>query len=169
MITEVALAVGASVLVFIVAQFYRTYWNIPPVPTRENTIRDMVELADIRPGERVADLGAGDGRLVAAFAKAGAEAHGYESNLFLVLYARRKIRNMGLQQSAHIHWMNFWKVDTAAFDAITIYGMPYVMAPLERKLQAELRPGARVLSNYFEFPTWPIARTQHDAPLYRQS
>ena len=39
-------------------------------------IESMLALAEIKPGEKMADLGSGDGRIVIAFAKAGAEAHG---------------------------------------------------------------------------------------------
>lgn len=169
MFTAIVLGIGMAALVFVVTQFYRTYWNIPPVPTRESAVADMVALATLQPGERVADLGSGDGRIVVAFARAGAEAHGYESNLFLVLIARRKIRKTRLGNIAHVHWANFWKVDLSPFNVVTIYGMPYLMKPLERKLQAELHPGARVLSNYFEFPNWTALRTQRDIHLYAVS
>jgi ribosomal protein L11 methylase PrmA len=56
----------------------------------------MARLAEVRPGEKAADLGSGDGRVVCALARGGAEAHGYEINPVLVLISRRNIRREGL-------------------------------------------------------------------------
>ena len=64
----------------------------------------MARIAEVRPGEKAADLGSGDGRVVCALARAGAEAHGYEINPVLVLISRRNIRREGLAGRAFIHW-----------------------------------------------------------------
>jgi Xaa-Pro aminopeptidase len=60
----------------------------PFVLTGSRTVKTMTALANIQPGEKAADLGSGDGRILIAIARAGAEAHGYEINPFLVLWSR---------------------------------------------------------------------------------
>lgn len=121
--------------------------------TKISTMKKMIEFADVKNGERVVDLGSGDGRLLIAFAERGVEAHGYEINPFLVLYSRRKIRKRGLQTRALVHWKNFWKVDLSKFNVVTIFQVGYVMEKLERKLRRELHAGSRIVSNNWWFPT----------------
>jgi hypothetical protein len=120
-------------------------------------------------GEKAVDVGSGDGRLLIALAEAGAEAHGFEHNILLVWRSRRAIRKAGLSGKAFVHWSNFWKEDFSSFTAVTIYGIPYIMRRLERKLRAELRSGARVVSYSFTFPNWQLAQSDNRVYLYRQS
>ena len=163
---------GATVfigLLYVLFQLSRMYWDLPFVETRDNTVGDMVSLLDIRKGERAADLGAGDGRLVIALAKAGAVVEGYETNIFLVWRARRKIREAGYADRAHIHWKSLWGTDLSSFTVITVFGIEPIMERLEKKLRQELPPGARVASNYFPFPEWPKTAEQNDALLYCQN
>lgn len=142
------------------------FWGAIYVPTQKAKVEKMVELADIKPGEKAADLGAGDGRLVIALAKAGAQAHGYEINPWLVRLARKNIHRERLEGKAFIHWKNFWQEDFSNFDVVTIYGMRHLMRRLEKKLKKELKPKARVVSNSFQFPSWPKSKKEDDICLY---
>jgi cyclopropane fatty-acyl-phospholipid synthase-like methyltransferase len=124
------------------------------VPTSaERTVR-MLRLAALTPGERLVDIGSGDGRLVIEAARQGASAYGYELNPALVWWSRRKIRAAHMEGKAEISWKDFWHQDFSRFDVVTVYGIPHIMGLLEKKLLRELRPGARVVSNSFAFPTW---------------
>ena len=114
----------------------------------------------------MADLGAGDGKIVIAFARSGAEAHGYEINPILVLFGRWKIRRAGLRGRAFMHWQSFWGVDLSGFNVITVFGIGHIMNRLERKLQIELLSGARVASNVFPFPNWPPTDSLDGVLLY---
>ena len=67
---------------------------------REKPLRQMVKIANVKKGDTSVDLGSGDGRIVIAFAQKGIKATGYEINPFLVLYSRRKIRKLKLQNKA---------------------------------------------------------------------
>jgi precorrin-6B methylase 2 len=124
----------------------------------------MADLADISAGERAVDLGSGDGRVVIALARKGADAHGYEINPALVLLSLRNIRRAGLSGRAHIHWGSFWRADLSGFHAVTVFQGSFVMRRLERKVLRELPDGARVVSDYWRFPTLPaesVAGTLH--------
>ncbi len=129
-------------------------------------IEKMMVFANIKTGEKTADIGSGDGRLVIAMAKRGAEAHGYEINPLLVWLSRRNIKKAGLNGQAFIHWKNLWRVDFSEFSVVTVYGISYMMKKLETKLKKELKPGARVVSKYFTFPSWPYSKKEDNIYLY---
>ncbi|TSC55287.1 MAG: hypothetical protein Greene041679_662 [Parcubacteria group bacterium Greene0416_79] len=124
------------------------------VPTPRRVVPRVILMLNLRKGEKATDLGSSDGRLVIALAQAGGIAHGFEHNPLLVWRSRQSIKKEGLTETAFVHWRNFWKADLSSFDAVVVYGIPYIMRRLEKKLRAELRPGARVVSCSFPFPTW---------------
>ncbi|MBI4138187.1 MAG: class I SAM-dependent methyltransferase [Candidatus Wildermuthbacteria bacterium] len=135
--------------------------------TRKDNLQELMVLAQTRSGEKAADLGSGDGRIVIALAKAGAMAHGYEINPLLVWWSRRKIRKAGLQNTAWIYWRNFWSIDFSPFDVVIVFGVSTIMKQLEEKLKKELKPGARVVSNSFAFPFWKPEKTVGRVFFYR--
>ena len=90
----------------------------------------------------------------AIHALAGALASGFENNPLLVWWARYKIRKAGLSDQANIFWKSYWQTDLSSYDVVVVFGITHIMARLESKLQAELRPGSLVISNIFRFPNW---------------
>ncbi len=103
-VTLIPFAVVLVIVILLVVQSVALRKGAPFVPTDEATVSRMVELSNARSGERAADVGSGDGRIVIGLAKAGAEAHGFEINPFLVLWSRRQVRRAGLSDRATIHW-----------------------------------------------------------------
>lgn len=149
-------------VVYVVGLCIGPLFGAPFVPTRTNVLDDMVRLSNARPGFRIADLGSGDGRLVAAYAQRGAVAVGYEVNPVLIWLSRLLNVRRRPAGSAKYILGNFMNRDLSDYDAITVYLMPPMMVALEKKLLAELKPGARVISNSFPFPNWkPIAQEGH--------
>lgn len=140
----------------------------PWVPTRNEIIQKMVLLADIKPGEKTVDLGSGDGRIVIAFAKAGAEAHGFEINPLLVWFSQYKIKKAGLKNKAFIHLKDFWGKDFSSFKIVTLFGISYIMPRLEKKLQKELLSGSKIVSYAFEFPKWQPSTKENGIYLYKK-
>lgn len=136
------------------------------VPTKRKYIPRIMALLGPRPGEKVVDLGSGDGRLLIALAEAGAEAHGFEHNPLLAMRSRQLFRKRGCGNKAVVHCENFWNADLSSFDGVVIYGIPYIMGRLEKKLRAELRPGARVVSHAFQFPNWELSLKEKGVYLY---
>ena len=135
--------------------------------TEEEKVNKMILISDIKPGEKAVDIGSGDGGLVIAMAKAGAEAHGYEINPFLVWSSKNNIKNAGLDGKAFIHWKNLWKVDFSEFDVAVLFGIPHMMKKLETKLKKEMKPGSRVISNSFIFPNWQHSKKEDSVYLYK--
>lgn len=138
------------------------------VPTKRTHVSRIMGILNLKPGEKVVDLGSGDGRLLIALAEAGAEAHGYEHNPLLVARSKFALKKRGLEGKAFVHMENFWNADLSSFDGVVIYGISYIMPKLEKKLRAELRPGARVVSNAFKFPSWEPAAKDRGVYLYIQ-
>jgi cyclopropane fatty-acyl-phospholipid synthase-like methyltransferase len=124
------------------------------VPTPDEKVARMLRLAQFRRGERLVDIGSGDGRLVIEAARQGAKAYGFELNPALVWWSRRKIRAAHMEREAQISWKDFWYQDFSSFDVVTVYGISHIMGSLEKKLLHELHPGSRVISNTFPFPSW---------------
>jgi hypothetical protein len=135
----------------------------PYLPTYKKTVELMVKAAEPKPGMKAVDLGAGDGRIVIAMALAGAEAHGYEINPIIAMWGKYRIWRAGLGGKAFMHLGNFWGKDLSGYDAVTVFGIPHIMDKLEVKLKKELKPGAKVISNIFQFPTW---QGHDESPLH---
>lgn len=114
---------------------------LPYVETSDEKVEKMVAFADPAPGMRSVDLGAGDGRVVIAMAKAGAIACGFENVEKYVRRAKTNIINAGLMNKAFVTNSDFWKEDLSDFDIVTIYAMAAIMEDLEKKLTKELRRG----------------------------
>jgi len=137
--------------------------------TSTDAVDTMLRLSGAKPGEKIIDLGSGDGRILIAFAKAGCEAHGYEINPLLVWLSRRAIRRAGLKGKAFVHWKSFWSADLRDFDTVVVYCMPQFLEELGEKLLSELKPGARILSNSYSFPNWNIEKKENHVRLYVKS
>jgi 16S rRNA A1518/A1519 N6-dimethyltransferase RsmA/KsgA/DIM1 with predicted DNA glycosylase/AP lyase activity len=139
--------------------------KVPFVPSSWYHIETMIELARIKPGELAVDLGSGDGRILLHLAKAGAVTHGFEIDVVLNEKARTKLLENNLH--AKIFERDFWNEDLSPYAIVTIYGMDSVMERLEKKLQKELKLGARVLSNIFEFPNLVPHEVKNNVRLYK--
>jgi cyclopropane fatty-acyl-phospholipid synthase-like methyltransferase len=164
----------ALFLLVLAAAIYLVFYVFFPLgrgaiydPSSQEKVRLMVDMAGIVPGEKAADLGSGDGRVVIALAREGAEAHGYEVNPALVLISRRKIREAGLAGKAFIHWGNFWRRDLSPYDLITVFQVGFVMGRLEAKVKRELHTRARIVSHHWRFPSLGAERVRSDVYLYR--
>jgi SAM-dependent methyltransferase len=164
-IISIAIVLAGFSLVFLV--FFPLGRGAVFVPSSPEKTLLLAELSGAAPGEKAADLGAGDGRIVIALARNGAEAHGFEINPVLVLLARRNIRRAGMQSRAFIHWKSFWRADLSRFDILTLFQASFVMRRLEAKVRKELSPGARVVSDYWGFPTLAAERMCGTIYCYR--
>ncbi len=128
-------------------------------------LQTMLKLTNVEKTNKAVDLGSGDGRIVIALAKHGAEAHGYELNPVVYLFSKFNVYKSGLS-NAHIHWGDYWTKNLSEYNLVTLYGTTHIMGNLEKKLRKELRPGARIISNHFQFPHWKPKKIKDDVYLY---
>jgi hypothetical protein len=133
----------------------------PYVATPWSIVDAMLTLADVGPGDFVIDLGSGDGRLViTAVTKYGARGgYGVDIDPALVRLANANAAQAGVADRVRFEERDLFTADVHEATVVTVYLLPKVMARVERKLQAELAPGARVVVNDYPFPTWQPERT----------
>ncbi len=115
------------------------------------------------------DLGAGDGRILVAAAKMGAHAEGWEINPYLWLLSMWNIRRAGVSALAKAHLGTYWAETFRDADVVTLFLISLQMGRMEKKLLAELKPGARVVSYAFKFPNWQSEAKDEGVHLYRVS
>lgn len=127
----------------------------PYYPTPEIVVDKMLELGGLKPGEKVYDLGSGDGRIVIrAAGKYKANAYGVEFDESLVRQSSEKIRNLGLSATAHIILGDLLLQDYSSADLLTVYLLPVGNGKVTPILDKQLRKGARIVAHDFEFTAW---------------
>jgi len=115
----------------------------------------MLELADLKPGEKLYDLGSGDGRiLITAVVRFKAKAVGVEISDDLVNSTNTRIRRLGLDNDAQVIHGNFLDVDLSSADVVTLYLATDANEMLRPNLEKYLRKGARVVSHEYAMPGW---------------
>ena len=130
---------------------YGAVRGAPWVPTRGIDVKRFIKLADIKPGQKVYDLGCGDGRLVVAAAKRGAQAVGYEIALLPYLAAKVRCLFSGQNKHCQILWKDFWLADLSSADVVYVFLTEKIYGKLRTKLEQELQSGTKVIVY-----AWPI-------------
>jgi hypothetical protein len=136
------------------------------IRSKDRDLQIMFKLSGLKPGQVAADLGSGDGKILAYLAQHNIEVHGFENSPSLVWQSRQKINKLGLQNLATVHWQDFWYADLSKYDVIMMYTSKFTMDQLEAKIRSQLKPGAKVVSNTFKFPHWPAAKVEGGVYLY---
>jgi SAM-dependent methyltransferase len=141
----------------------------PYVPTSRKIQSAMMTFAKVKPGEKVYDVGSGDGRLVFAAAEAGADAVGYEYSLPTYLYSivRWIVRNP--KKRGKIYFADFWKKDYRDADVVLCFLTIKTMQKFFDVIWPQLKPGCRVVSHAFKMKQVPIAESGGEAVLYIKS
>ena len=147
-------------MVVMISFGYGALSGAPWVPSWGFDVQRAIRLATIKHGDTFVDLGCGDGRLVAAAAREGAHAIGYE--VALVPYAIAKLRQWFFRGagSMDIRLASFWNASLRDVDIVYIFLMKQHYPRLMEKLKTELKPGARVVTYVWPLPGWTIAKKE---------
>jgi cyclopropane fatty-acyl-phospholipid synthase-like methyltransferase len=139
--------------------------EVPFVPTAEPAVRAMLDLAGVRAGDVVYDLGSGDGRIVIAAARHyGAHAVGIDINPELNRIARENAKRAGVEHLVRFEEKDMYQVNLRPASVVTLFLLKSVNLKLRPKLLRELRPGARVVSHSFDMGEWkPAKKVTHRA------
>lgn len=121
------------------------------VPTPDEVVQKMLDMAEVKPGERVVDLGSGDGKIAIAAAQRGARARGIEYNPDLVALSRRNAQKAGVK--VDFEQGDIFKSDFRNADVVTLYLLPSLNEKL-RPILLDMKPGTRVTSHQFRMGDW---------------
>jgi predicted O-methyltransferase YrrM len=134
----------------------------PYYPTPEPVVERMLKFAGLKPGEKMFDLGSGDGRIVIIAAqKFGADATGVEIDAELARESVEKIRSLGLEKKAHIIRGDILRQDYSSADVLAVYLLPRSNERLRPMLEKQLRNGTRIVAHDFVFRGWTPEREEY--------
>jgi precorrin-6B methylase 2 len=142
------------------------------VATDDQVVTDMLKLAGVTKDDVVYDLGCGDGKIVIAAARQfGARGVGIDIDPQRVKEARAAVQAAGVGDRVTILQGNIFDPAVKIGDAtvVTLYLLQSLNEKLRPRLQAELKPGTRIVSNAFHMgASWPAERTQtsRDTTIY---
>jgi SAM-dependent methyltransferase len=127
----------------------------PRTPSPEQAVDRMLEIAHLKPGETVYDLGCGDGRILIAAAKRyKVKGVGIEISNRLSEVAAENVKKAGLQQQIKIVRGNFMQTDLSDANVVTLYLATTANDMLRPNLERYLRPNTRVVSYDYPIPGW---------------
>lgn len=137
-------------------------FGAPYLPVLQSEIDDILDLAELEPGQLILDLGCGDGRLLKAAAKRGIRGLGYEINPWL--YAVSKINCAPYRKTVKIRFGDYWRCKLPKADAIYVFLIGHYMTRLDRKLANEIDRPTKLVSYVFTVPgRQPIKRNRNTA------
>ena len=137
----------------------------PYYPTPETIVDKMLQLGGLKAGEKMFDLGSGDGRIVIVAAqKFHAEAVGIELDKDLCKQSAAKILKLGLDKNAHIVNGDLLKQNYSSADLVTVYLLPdAVNNKVQPLLDKQLKKGARIVAKDFDFRNWTPEKVENIA------
>lgn len=123
------------------------------VPTCQQLVDKMLDMAKVTAQDYVIDLGSGDGRTVITAAKRGARGLGIEYNSDLVELSKRNAAKEGVADKAQFIEADLFKSDFSQATVITMFLLTEINLRLRTRI-LNLKPGTRIVSNTFTMGTW---------------
>lgn len=136
--------------------------DVPYVPTPQPVVQKMLDLAKVKQGDVVYDLGCGDGRIViAAVKERGARGVGIDLNPQRIAEAKINAKEAKVDDRVKFMVGDLFKSDFSEASVVTLYLLPSVNAKLRPQLWRQLKVGTRVVSHAFDMgPEWPPEKTE---------
>ena len=139
-----------------------TYGEVPFVPTPPEVIDRMLEMARVKSGDVIYDLGSGDGRILIQAAKRyGVRGVGIEIDGDLVRQARDNARRDKVDHLVEFREQDALTVDISQATVVTLYMLPEFNAKLRPVFDRQLKPGSRVVSHDFPIEGWVPDRIEY--------
>jgi SAM-dependent methyltransferase len=135
--------------------------DVPYVPTPENVVDKMLELAKPTRNDVVYDLGSGDGRIVITAARRyGSRGVGYDIDPQRIKEANENARASGVTDRVRFVQQDLFQADLSEATIVTLYLLPEINLKLRPKLLKELKPGTRIVSHNYGLGDWDPIRTE---------
>lgn len=130
--------------------------EVPYITTPEPVVKRMLDMAKVKKGDMLYDLGCGDGRIVIEAAQRGAKGVGIELNPHLVQEAQQNAVNAGYADKVQFRVQDIFEADFSKASVVTLYLLPEINQKLRPQLWRQLAVGTRVVSHAFDMgPDWP--------------
>jgi len=129
--------------------------DVPFVPSDDNVLNAMFDMAKPTGGDFLIDLGSGDGRIVVEAARRfGLRGFGVDLNEGLVAIARQRARSAGVADRVEFHIRDLFRTDFRQASILTMYLLPEIVLELREALLRDLRPGTRIVSHDYHLGEW---------------
>jgi SAM-dependent methyltransferase len=139
----------------------------PYVNSPEQAVQKMLDMAGLKAGETLYDLGCGDGRiLISAAKKYRIKAVGVEISEHLAQRAAENVKRAGLISQVTVVHGNFMNTDLSPADVVTLYLATTANESLRPNLERYLRPNSRVVSYDYPIPGWKAIETSETEGLH---
>jgi SAM-dependent methyltransferase len=129
--------------------------DVPYVPTDEPVVAAMLRFAAVNENDVVYDLGCGDGRIVIAAARRfGCRAVGVDIDPLRIRESRESAKRANVADRVTFHFKSFFDTDFSDATVVFLYLLPAINCRLRPRLLTDLKPGTRIVANYFGMSDW---------------
>lgn len=119
------------------------------VPTPQDVVDKMLEMAEVKETDLIYDLGCGDGRIVVTAAKKyGCKAAGFDIDPERVEESLENVKRSQVQELVEIKQADIFNLDLSPASVVTLYLLPELNVKLIPQLE-KLKPGSRIVSHDF--------------------
>ena len=120
------------------------------VPTPQNVVDKMLEMAQVKKSDLLYDLGCGDGRIVVTAAKKyGCRCVGYDIDPQRIKESLENVEKNNVGDLVRIEQEDIFTLDLSKANVITLYLLPSLNVKLIPQLE-KLKPGSRIVSHDFD-------------------
>lgn len=135
----------------------------PWVPTRAKDLARIQKIIDLKPGQTFVEMGCGNGRVCKYIAENNPKAKVVGIELAIIFYLITKIRIwISGPENLEIRFGNALKYDITNADIIYVFGLiETINEPIKKKVLAEMKPGAKLISYNFAMKSWPGKTTKY--------
>ena len=147
--------------------------DIAYIPTPNDAVAAMLELAHVGTDDILYDLGCGDGRLlIQAAQRWGTRGVGIDIDSERIAQTQRQVEALSLQDRITLHQGNLYESDVRSATVVMLYLLPHLNLRLRPRLREQLRSGTRIVSHQFDMGDWVPTRvvklvpSEEDSTLY---
>ena len=125
------------------------------VPTPQEVVDRMLEMAQVKAGDFVIDLGCGDGRnVVTAAQKYGARGFGVDIDPERIKEAKENAQKAGVSDKVDFRVANLFETKISDANVMMMYLLSTINLKLRPRILDELKPGSRIVSHAFDMGDW---------------
>lgn len=133
--------------------------DVPYVPTPNEVVTQMLQIANVKKGDVLYDLGSGDGRIVISAAqKYGTRGVGIDINPERISEANANAQAAKVTDRVQFRQQDLFKTDLSEATVVTLYLLPDINVKLRPQLFKQLKPGTRIVSHDFDMGEWKPER-----------